>query len=367
MIEIQCLNRSQLAAFVDSESFQKLPNLPISAHRAKAQLCNPRADEDDTLLILAWLAGELVGYLGVLPDRYFVNGKPSEKCGWLSCLWVSDQHRGKSIAKRLISKGVEAIGGRILLTEFTPQAKQLYDKLGFFEDLQIKSGIRLYYRLELQRLLPPKRAIFQKIKPLLQATDAIGNAFLSVVTRLRRPRAWSEQWVQVTEITPEIQDFIGERQSASLFKRGQTELNWAIRNPWILTAPPDERSRRYYFSSVDNAFEFVCLKVCDAERQLQAFLILARRNHTLKMPCCYMAAGAAEAVAEIIDWHIHHWGIKTFSTFHPEMVQHFQTNRTFALYKKEIKRHYLATKQMAESLSGQNFDLQDGDGDCFFT
>jgi GNAT superfamily N-acetyltransferase len=98
--------------------------------------CNPRAEPDDTLLILAWLEGELVGYLGVLPDLYFVADKPPEKCGWLSCLWVSDQHRGKSIAKLLVTKGVQAIGGRVLLTEFTPQAKQLYDKLGFFTDLQ---------------------------------------------------------------------------------------------------------------------------------------------------------------------------------------------------------------------------------------
>ncbi len=367
MIDIQCLNKRQLADFVQSEPFLTLPNLPISRHRAAAQVCNPRAKPDDTLLILAWLEGELVGYLGVLPDLYFVADKPPEKCGWLSCLWVSDQHRGKSIAKLLVTKGVQAIGGRVLLTEFTPQAKQLYDKLGFFTDLQLRTGIRLYKRLELHRLLPPKRSIFKKIKPLLQATDAVFNVLVDTVNRLRPTKARSANWQYVKEISPDIQRFIGENQGPELFRRSEPELNWALKNPWVLAAPPDDWSRRYYFSSVDHAFDFVCVTVRDAESRLRAFLIFAKRNRNLKLPCCYLSEGSAALAAEAIDWHIQHWGINTFSTFHPEIVQHYQTNRTFALHKKDIKRHYLATKLLAESLAGQSFNIQDGDGDCFFT
>ena len=367
MIEIQQLNKRQLSAFVHSESFRNLPNLPISIHRAKAHERNPRADEDDTLLILAWLDGELVGYLGVLPDRYFMKQNLSVKCGWLSCLWVSDQHRGKSIAKLLVSKGVEAINGQVLLTEFTPQAKQLYDKSGFFSDLQIRPGIRLYYRLELHRLLAPKRAFFERIKPVLRAIDAIGNVAIDAFAGLRSPKKTLATWEKVSEISPDIQRFITSTQQTGLFQRDQTALNWALQNPWVLAAKPDEMSRRYYFSSIDRSFDFVCLKVYDAEMQLRAFLILAKRHRNLKLPYCFLTNGAAELASEAIDWYIKHWGVNTFSTFHSEMVQHYQTNRTFALHKKAIKRQYIATKGMTESLAGYNFNIQDGDGDCFFT
>lgn len=366
MMEIQCLDRQQLAAFIASDTFRQLPNLPISAHRAMSQILNPRAEPTDPLLILAWLEGELVGYLGVLPDRYFrADGQPV-RCGWLSCLWVSDQHRGKSIAKHLVTKGAESMDGQIVLTEFTPTAKQLYDRLGLFADLRISIGIRLYYRLELNRLLPPKRPFFGKIRPFLKAVDAIGNVLTDGLAWFRRPTGLT-QWSYTTSISPEIRHFIAERQGCELFRRNEPELQWALQNPWLLSGPPDEMSRRYYFSSMDASFESVCLQVCDAEKRLQAFLILTRRNRTMKMPCCYLAEGVEPLVAAAVQWHIHHWGINTFSTFHPEMVQYYQTNRTFALYKKPLKRHYLATKRLVESLAGYHFELQDGDGDCFFT
>ena len=367
MIEIQTLNKEQLAAFVQSEAFSKLPNLPISRHRAASQEKNPRASDDDILLLLACLEDEIVGYLGMLPDQYYVDAAHFEKCCWLSCLWVSEQHRGKSIAKILLTQGVAAYGGRALLTEFAPRSKVVYERLGFFTDLRTQQGIRLYYRLDLHHLLAPKRAIFRKIKPLLQAIDALGNVMVDAFRKLQPTSSKLATYSYSEEISDDIQHFIADKQGAELFKRGQNDLNWAIKNPWVLASPPDDMSRRYYFSSVDRTFDFVCIKVYDAELRLRAFLILAKRHRNLKIPCCYLTEGAAALAAEVIDQHIHHWRINTFSTYHPELVQHYSTNRTFALYKKPLKRVYIAANQLADSLVGRQYDLQDGDGDCFFT
>ena len=203
---------------------------------------------------------------------------------------------------------------------------------------------------------------------MLRATDAVGNVLIDVVTRLKGKRKpVSSRWTYTQVITPEIQRFMADKQSGELFRRGETALNWALQNPWVLAAPPDDFSRRYYFSSVDQVVDVVCVQVYDADNTLRAFLILARRNQNLKLPCCYITPGAEALVAAVIEWHIQEWGINTFSTFHPAMVQYYQTNRTFAVYKKALERQYLATKRLAENLAGHNFDLQDGDGDCFFT
>ena len=367
MIEIQSLNKEQLTEFVHSDRFRRLPNLPISAHRAASQACNPRAREDDILLLLAWWNNELVGYLGVLPDQYFVNDQQSYPCGWLSCLWVSEAHRGQSIAKLLVTRGAETMGGHILITEFTHHAKQLYDKLGLFSDLKISTGIRLYRRLELHRLLPPKRPFFRKIMPLLRLTDHLGNAVINALSQLLKPQTPSLQYAYTTEITPEIQAFIAKNQQHELFRRGQTELNWALKNPWIHAGHQDENSRKYYFSSVDHTFDYIGVTAYDAEMNLVALLLFAKRNHTLKLPYCYCSTAHIPPVAEIIDFHLHLWNIKTFTTFHPQLVEHYHATRTAALHKKNLKRHYIATKPMTENLNGRTFQIQDGDGDCFFT
>lgn len=366
MIRIQRLNRQELAEFIRSETYKTLPDLPISAHRAAAQLLNPRLDETHTLLILAWLDGELVGYMGILPDLYFKGQQPAA-CGWLTCIWVSDRHRGKSIGKQLVASGLEEIDGKVLVTDFAPQSKQLIYSLGYFDDLQVRQGIRLYFRLDLHRLLPPRKKIFEHLKPLLRLADASANLLIDMKALLFPPRKPGGNWDYVEAVTPEIRDFIAEKQGRELFRRNMPELNWALNNPWILSAPLDEDSRRYYFSSVDRSFDFVCLTLRDAQDQLQAFLILAKRRRTLKMPCCYLAEGLEHEVARLIHWHIHEWGINTFSTFHTEMLRYYRTNRTFALYKKELKRQFPASKKMAADLAGQSFEIQDGDGDCFFT
>lgn len=366
-MEIKTLNKKQLAEFVHSEAFSNLPNLPITRHRARSHERNPRAGKDDILLLLAYLEGEIVGYLGMLPDQYYLDDTHFEKCGWLSCLWVNEQYRGKSIAKTLITKGAAAYGGRALLTEFAPQSKVVYERLGFFSDLRTQQGIRLYYRLDLHHLLPPKRNLFRKMKPLFQAIDALGNVMVDTVRRLQRTPPKLVTYAYEEEISAEIQDFIAEKQSTELFRRGQNELNWAIKNPWVLASPADDMSRRYYFSSVDQSFDFVCVKVYDAEMRFRAFLILAKRHRNLKIPCCYMTTGAVALVAEVIEQHIRLWQINTFSTFLPDLVQHYRANRTFALYKKNLNRVYIATNQMALSLADHLYDLQDGDGDCFFT
>ncbi|MBL7828212.1 MAG: GNAT family N-acetyltransferase [Saprospiraceae bacterium] len=367
MIKITHLNRQQLTVWVESEAFKHLPDWPISLRRAASHVRNPRAEASDILLLLAWIDDELVGYLGVLPDRYYPVDKPATRCGWLSCLWVSDRHRGKSIAKLLVSEGVTQIGGQILLTEFTPQAKQLYDRLGFFSDLKISQGLRLYFRFASAHILPPKRPFFARIKPVLTIIDRLSNILVDVVTYPRRHAKTGINFCYVSSVDEETADFIHDHQGEEFFRRGQSEINWALTYPWVADGEPDEWSRKYYFSSVDRQVECRAIQIKDANGALCAFLVLSRRNGHLKMPVCYFKKEAITKVAAVVQHHVASWQISMFTTFHPEIVAYFRTNKTFALFKKTLNRHYLATKAMAGKLNGQPIHIQDGDGDCFFT
>ena len=51
-MQLLTLNAIQLAAFIDSESYKNLQNLPITPLRALSQCNNPCAEADDILLLL---------------------------------------------------------------------------------------------------------------------------------------------------------------------------------------------------------------------------------------------------------------------------------------------------------------------------
>ena len=107
MIDFKILNKEGLETFINSKEYFNLKTLPITKHRAISHIKNPRADKDDILLILAFEENDIVGYLGVLPDRLFLSDEKSYKCGWLSCFWVDYSVRGKGIGEQLIRKSLE--------------------------------------------------------------------------------------------------------------------------------------------------------------------------------------------------------------------------------------------------------------------
>ncbi len=366
MLSIRTLNRVQLLAFVQDSAFDILPFIPISRHRALSHIANPRAEENDVLLLLAYENEALVGYLGVLPDRMY-QGNQSEKCGWLSCLWVSEEHRGKRIAQQLLEKCFDVWDKRILVTEFTGPAKALYDRSGIFRSLANPVGIRLYLRADLATLLPPKKEIFQKNKALLESVDHGINA----VTDLRLPNADLSKESFTLEYPAEVEDeaseFIASKQQNELFKRGKEELNWILQNPWILSTPEkDALNSRYHFSSVDKLFQFHVVKVRGTGSELIAFLVFAQRNNSLKLPYCYHN-GDLETVWKAIRHELLRLRISTFTTFQPELVQYIHTHDKLAFFHKKVIRNYIVSTRFNAFIGDTSISIQDGDADCSFT
>jgi GNAT superfamily N-acetyltransferase len=366
MLSIRTLNRVQLLAFVQDSAFENLPFIPISRHRALSHIANPRVEENDVLLLTAHDNEELVGYLGVLPDRMF-HGDQSEKCGWLSCLWVSEEHRGKRIAQQLLDKCFDVWEKRILVTEFTLPAKALYDRSGIFRALANPQGIRLYLRADLATLLPPKKEIFQKNKALLRSLDQGINA----VADLRLPKADLSKESFTLEYPAEVDDeaseFIASKQQKELFKRGKEELNWILQNPWILSAPEkDALNCRYHFSSVDKLFQFHVVKVRGTGSELIAFLVFAQRNNSLKLPYCYHN-GDLKTVWKAIRHELLRLRISTFTTFQPELVQYIHANGRLAFVHKKVTRNYIVSTRFDSFIGNTCVSIQDGDADCSFT
>lgn len=365
MIEIKLLNKQLLSEFINSREYQKLKYLPISKHRAISHINNPRANDTDILLLLAFQNKQLVGYLGVLPDQIIYNNK-IEKWGWLSCLWIDENQRGKKIALQLVRKSLELWNKKILITEFTEPAKKLYDKTKSFVNLKHKKGLRLYIRFSLQTILPPKKNLFKRIKPLLKVLDFLLNALFDCRFYFLNEKLKDVSLKHIDHIDNEIETFIKDKQRNQLFNRGIHELNWILKNPWILNSEENLNSKRYHFSSVDKRFEFVPLKIYNKQNKLIAFIIFARRNDDLKIPYLYHD-NYLETIVKVVNYHLIKWKIKTFTCFHSELVLMLKKQRTPALFKKEINRNYMISNVFDSKIIESKLEIQDGDGDCSFT
>ena len=365
MIEIKTLNKNELLAYISSEKFGTSAFIPISKHRAISHCNNPRLSEEDVLLLLAFENDILVGYLGALPDILHFENK-EEKGAWLSCLWIDPNHRGKKIAQKLLETCFAAWQQRIMITEFTFEAKILYDKSKIFQDLQIKKGLRWYIRSDFARILPPKKSSYAKLKTLLKVGDVCLNIFLSVKLAFFKKQTCKLKIEPVSQIDTEIENFISTFQEKQLFKRKSTELNWILNFPWILSAPEDELSKKYHFSSLANSFEFSAYKFYNSENELVAFIILAKRDFAFKTPYIYFEKEVAAEIAHFINSQIINLKIKTFTTYNKDLIEVLKTTSSPAFHHKTVERKYLISKVFGNQ-DYDSFDIQDGDADCSFT
>lgn len=367
-MEIISLNKTDLLAYVNSPSFSKERNLPISFHRAVSHAKNPRANANDIVLFLAKEKAELIGYFGVLPDLFFAPKQPIVKVGWVSCIWVKDSHRGKGVTADLFREAHFKWNGNLLLTDYVPATKKMYDATGFFiQRPLVKKGVRLYLKSDLQNILPAKTNLVKQESGLLKAIDKAGNSILSSYQSNFKYPIDHLNLEEVNEVDDEIENFILHQNGKDYFQRKKRELNWILAEPWVLeNDEKKELHKRYYFSSSDHVFKNYLYKLKDDQGKLKAFFFFTNRNEVIKLPYFY-AKGLVKDEITVILHFLQKWNAKVFTSFHPKLVSGLMEQKTMAFHKKEIDRNFLIDKQLSKMMTHPNLFIQDGDGDAVFT
>lgn len=370
-MHFKSLQLKELEGYIYSDAYIRSDYIAISKQRALSQQRNPRACPEDVVLVLVYEADELVAYLGVfVDDLHFQTG--IEHVGWLSCMWVNPKMRGKGIAKKLLQTVFEAWEYKILVTEFTPAAKGLYDRSERFIDLATPKGWRGYLRPNLATLLPKKSPRWNKWKPLLRLADG----FLSIPNALRLwtrtiPSIEKEgySFEYLSELDEASWAFIQTQQQGELIHRDRAELDWLLRNPWLLQAPlKDRNATRYHFSSVATSFYFLAIKVYDAALEVVAVIILSYREGAVKLPYVYCQAGQEEIVWQLIDQHLVALKAETLTVFQPNLVETLSKRRHPFFRLRGFQRHYIIGVVLQEALEATGaIRLQDGDADAAFT
>jgi GNAT superfamily N-acetyltransferase len=367
-LRIILLQVGELEKLIASDDYQRMPVIPISPQRAVSQGRNPRAQPEDPALALAYSGEELVGYLGAVPDHFFPDGTTPVRMAWLSCLWVSPSQRGKGVAKKLLHTLLDAWENRVILTEFTPEVKNLYDRTEALSESDAVEGFRGYLRPNLAQILPPKNTFWQKIRPLLHLADALLSAPNALRIYLLHTADLPCRIRYLNEIDASARAFIASRLEGELARRDGAVLSWILQYPWVTEAPfADETARRYHFTAISRQFMQQPVALLDDTGQMMAVLLLSLRNGHMRVPHAWFADDHTAVVAQCIFAHAIACGASMLTLYHPRLAAYAWQNRHPFYAAKKVRRSYFVGKGLHEILDQQPLHLQDGDGDAAFT
>jgi GNAT superfamily N-acetyltransferase len=363
-MEIRTYTTGTILDFVSSEQFSRLRHLPVSKLRALSYAHNPRSESSDKILFVAYENDEVAGYIGALPEKIFYNGE-WRRMTWLSCFWIDPEFRGKGLSKQLFDMAMHAWEDTAMITNMQPGTLQIYEKMGYFYDPYIITGIRGYLRFNLAEILPLRGGIFRRIKPLLRMVDFVGNIG-NGIRLLFYPGYKVDPHIHyeyVEEISREAEELINSCNQSYLNRRGKAELEWICRYPWVAEQDEDAGSLRYYFSSVAKRFFYQMVEFSNEAGEVTGFLMLSVRNNHLTLPYVFYQPGLEPAIVKFLFNKMLDYQLNMLTVFHPQLSGLIRRSRTPFLFKKNILRPYFLPRTL--DLPAPAF--QDGDGDGAFT
>lgn len=367
MIEIKTLNKNKLNEYINSDEFYSSLNIPISKVRAISHINNPRADKDDVLLLIAYLEGKMVGYLGLLPDWIYDSNNTKFKVAWMSCIWIDENVRGQGLSKKLIYKAFDCWDNNIIITEYTEPAKKLYIKLDLFEIFYKLEGIRLYNRFDTANVLTKRYPALKNLYFPFKVIDNLFN-FLFEYRFIFFNQCFDNLKLEyLSKLDSEIENFIADKSKNQLFKRNSSEINWFLEYPWLLSGTKnDESAKRYFFSFIEKQYFTNILKIKNTDNKLIAVLIYSIRNQNLKIPVLYFEETYTKYVCEVIEYIIFKNKINTASIYNHQINSTLE-RESKSLFKKNISREFMISKKLKSKLSLDNFIITDSDSDSIFT
>ncbi|MEI7595309.1 MAG: GNAT family N-acetyltransferase [Bacteroidota bacterium] len=363
-METKSYTKAQLEEFICSEQFNNLINIPISKHRAISQINNPRASDEDILLVVSFDENKVIGYLGILPDYIFFNDK-TEKVGWLTCFWVDDEYKSQNIAASLFLRVIRAWKQQILITNIVPWLEPIYQKTKIFKPTVYKEGFRGYLRSNLAEILPPKKKIFARISPFLKFIDLSVNLAFDLWIKLYRTYDLDNYRAEnIENIDKQDSDFIDLHKVNYWSQRSKTELDWITKYPWLIKGTEkDSANSRYYFSAFSENFYNQKIKITDIDNNIIGIIFLTIKDNNLNVPFVFVDKKNIDVISMFLTNKMLELKLNMITVFNYELSVSLNKIKTPFYFKKTIKKPYFITKKF-DFLEDLYF--QDGDGDCVF-
>ncbi|MFP4557373.1 MAG: GNAT family N-acetyltransferase [Bacteroidales bacterium] len=366
MIDIKRIRILELNELVSSPSYAEWEVVPISRHRAKSYINNPRSISSDVVMYLAYMGNKLVGYRTILPDEIFSNNE-RVRVGWLSGNWVHPQHRREGVSTELFNAAYSDWEGMLLYTNYAPESKAVYDKTSRFSYVNSCLGRRFYLRSCLRILLPPKGHFYKLFLPVWYLADFLFSIFnpLPFITKhLRLGKDVTFEYLSKPD--DELLSAFHEFTSRTLTKRSKEELLWISEYPWLVSSPLGDRiGTKYFFSSAPKRFDQFFVKVY-LNGRFAGFLIGNLNNRMFSVPYVYCSEDDSLTFSKIILKHAGKLNAAFFTVFNKNISNKLKGVFPFGLLSLSQKRNFYVTTNLHHHIQKEEKKFIEGDGDSVF-
>jgi len=289
--------KRDLKGLLANECFWTQGQLPITKRRVMSQIANPRAADNDVVLIVAATKNQLVAYIGILPDLLRTASEADVKFGWLTTWWVDKQSDSRLAAAMVLFAAMKKYSHRLAAAAPSEDARRVYDATKRFR--MAARFDRSYFIIA----LPPS---FTRISPVVRWVVGAKNR-LSVRGSLQRRGLDVET---VDSLSGDLESFIDIQARRDPLGRDRMYWRWVLAFPWISSSVEDRAcQRRYAFSAFAREFRQIAILV-RRHGVIIGFMLMTLRDARLTLKAAYyepgdvtdVARALQAAVAEINPW-----------------------------------------------------------------
>ena len=358
----------ELQAFVNTDDFRQMPELPISTLRAHSQSLNPSADLNDTALIFALNEQNLVvGYIGILPARAYSND--ISKIYFISCWWAHPE-AGRGVAMKLFFRMLELTERRVFFFHLPEKMGAILKTMGGFSFPEVRSGIKGFLRLDFQSWLSNRNPRLSFLKPLSIIADLVINLPVSLHLAFRK--------IQLDESTgfyaelveyPGMAElkYISEIINGSTIFRSIEELNWVIAQPWISNDSSiyNNEAGRYRFSLLAKKWQQHWIRVSNGN-EIKGMIYLTIRDGVASLPYVWFKNEDYAELAKSLIVLLIQMKVRAILSYNPSLLKGFNEIKNIFLHQRQLQKIIAWPNEMNE-LMKKDYILHDGDGDAVFT
>ena len=343
-------------------------DISLTSIRALSQYHNPRADKDDVSLIVCTTDdGNLAGYIGILPEKFY----DGTKAGWLSCWWV-DKDYGKKAGITLFLMAIKHWNHHFIITDFTPQIKEIVSKTGLFQFTPTTKGIRGYLRFNLSVIIPHKIPALKNTRSLLKGFDTILNLFIDLRLNYFKNRINPNSYTveQINHFNENDDEFINDHNQTEYFKKSASDVNWILKYPWVIEkaeASPEiiTESGAYYFSTIADRFKYINLKIIKTGKTI-GLIMMRERDRQFTIPYIFADNSELPGISSIILRFLIEQKATTITIFNSNLRESIIALNPPFLTTRTINKDFSICKEISTLVNSEKV-LQDGDGDFVFT
>jgi len=367
-MEFKTFTVADLELALLSDDFWLTKTLPITKQRALSLCHNPRAERDDPVLLVAYQDHQVVGYLGILPDKIFFDNA-DHKLGWLTGWWVDPRPATRGAGAILLYKALNAYRERVGVSGGSREARKALHASQKFIALNSLKGLDIRFRFNATKSILGK---FPSMK-IFRVWFKVADVMLDEIVNLRR-FFWERHnhirqrltFEYVSSIDEETGRFIGRHHQHDLTRKGKAELDWIMTYPWIVSAPQkDSASRRYFFSSNSDRFFYLGVKVFEHNKSMVGFLLLSVRNDRMRVVYSHFENRHAPSIAAAAAYQALAMDVSFLSLYDEQLVKSFSGLGCPCWSTQSISRGFFLSKAFADSPLA-DCRLHGGDGDFAF-